>query len=185
MKKLIILALATLLMVPAFAQNKKSQSKSKAPAVATAPAAKADAEGLDKVYDEDRDPMEMLETALEEARATDRLVLAQVGGNWCSWCLRFAKLVTTDEEIASVIKENYVYVHINVPKEKDRRSPDVMKRLGNPGRFGYPALVVLDGDGQVLHIENSSYLEQDKGYNRKSVLQFFQNWTRKAIEDIR
>lgn len=179
MKRIIILALATMLMVPAFAQNKKSQSK--------APVAKNEsmAEAPAKVYDEDRDPMEMLNMAIEDARASDRMVLAQVGGNWCPWCLLFAQLVTENEEIAQLVKENYVYVHINVPKEKEKRNYDVLKRLQNPGRFGYPALVVLDTEGQVLHIQNSSYLELNKGYDAKKVLQFFQQWTRKAIEDLK
>lgn len=179
MKKLIILALAALLMAPAFAQNKKSQSKAPADpneSIAQAPA---------RVYDETRDPMEMLDMAIEEARADGRMVLAQVGGNWCPWCLLFAQLVAESEEIAQLVKENYVYVHLNVPKEKENRNYDMLKRLQNPGRFGYPALVVLNEEGQVLHIQNSSYLELGKGYDTKKVLQFLQQWTRKAIDDIK
>lgn len=185
MKKIVILAIAVLLIMPAFAQNKKSQSKAKTSAKTEAKVVTAVEESFDKVYDEDRDPAEMLEQALEEARSTNRMVLAQVGGNWCPWCLRFAHLVRTNEEIAPQVKENFVYVHINVPKEKERRNYEVLKRLGNPGRFGYPALVVLNPEGQVLHIQNSSYLEQDKGYDTKKVQQFFQQWTLKAIEELK
>lgn len=184
MKKIVILAVAVLLIMPAIAQTKKTPAKAKAPAKTEAKAENIE-EALDKVYDEDRDPAEMLESALEEARGTGRFVLAQVGGNWCPWCLRFAHLVRTHEEIAPLVKENFVYVHINVPKEKERRNYEVLKRLGNPGRFGYPALVVLDPEGQVLHIQNSSYLEQGKGYDTKQVQQFFQQWTPKAIEDLK
>ena len=52
-----------------------------------------------------------------------------------------------------------------------------MKRLGNPGRFGYPVFVVLDGKGKVLHIQDSSFLEEGKGYDKAKVLRFFKNWT--------
>ena len=62
---------------------------------------------------------------------------------------------------------------------------EALKRLGNPGRFGYPVLVILDTDGRVLHIQNSSYLEEDKSYNYKKVKEFFLNWTREAIENLK
>ena len=60
-----------------------------------------------------------------------------------------------------------------------------MKRLGNPGRFGFPVLVILDEDGRVMHIQNSSFLEEEKSYNFKKVMEFFQNWTREAIDDLK
>ena len=95
----------------------------------------------------------------------------------------FTDFITKDEEIAHVIKDNYVYIHVNVPK-KDR-DLELMKRLGNPGRFGYPVFVILDEKGNVLHIQNSSYLEEGTSYDRKKVLEFFIAWTKKSIENIR
>ncbi len=41
----------------------------------------------------------------------------------------------------------------------------MLKRLNNPGRFGYPVFVVLNGKGQVIHIQDSSFLEEGNGYN--------------------
>lgn len=137
----------------------------------------------EKVYDPDRDPNEQIDMALEEARSTGRYVVCQVGGNWCPWCLRFAEFITKDEAIASVVKENFVYVHIN--RDKEHKNLDAMKRLGNPARFGFPVLVVLDEEGHVLHLQNSAYLEKDKGYDQKKVLEFFQNWTPKAVTTLK
>ena len=136
-----------------------------------------------KLYNEEIDPMEQIDQALEEARETDRFVVCQVGGNWCPWCIRFANFINEHDEIAAVVKENFVYIHVNY--SKDHRNPEAMLRLGNPGRFGYPAIVILDQKGQVIHIQNSAYLEKDKSYDEKKVLEFFQNWTRKAIEDLK
>lgn len=59
----------------------------------------------------------------------------------------------------------------------------LMKRLGNPARFGFPVFVVLDSEGNVLHIQDSSFLEEGKGYSEKKVLRFFKNWTPKAVEN--
>jgi hypothetical protein len=41
--------------------------------------------------------------------------------------------------------------------------------------------VVLDATGKVLHIQDSSFLEEGKGYNKEKVLRFFKNWTPKAL----
>ena len=57
----------------------------------------------------------------------------------------------------------------------------LMKRLNNAGRFGFPVFVVLDEEGNILHIQDSVFLEEGKGYNEEKVLRFFQNWTPDAV----
>ena len=133
-----------------------------------------------KVYDEEIDAMEQIQNAIEEARATDRYVMCQVGGNWCPWCLRFAEFATTDSVIAPLMEENYVYIHVNYSKAN--KNLEAMRFLGNPGRFGYPAFVVLDQNGTPIHIQESESLEEGKGYSRKRVEKFLRLWNKKAVE---
>jgi hypothetical protein len=57
-----------------------------------------------------------------------------------------------------------------------------MKRLDNCGRFGYPVFVVLDETGKVIHIQDSGLLEKGQSYDQEKVLQFFKNWTPKAVK---
>lgn len=138
----------------------------------------AQAQGLKRVYNEEIDPMTQIDEALVKAAGTDRYVVCQVGGNWCKWCLRFADFITTDEEVAKMIDDNYVYIHVNLPE----RAPEaLLQRLGHPSRFGYPVMVVLDTKGSVLHIQDSSFLEEGEGYDKKKVLRFFKNWTPAAV----
>ena len=70
-------------------------------------------------------------------------------------------------------------------KSKDesvvKQAAALMKRLGNPGRFGYPVFVVLDKDGKPMHFQDSSFLEEGEGYNKEKVIRFFKNWTPKAV----
>ena len=61
----------------------------------------------------------------------------------------------------------------------------MMKRLGNPKRFGFPVFVVIDANGKVLHIQDSSFLEDGDGYNKEKVPRFFSNWTPKAVAAAR
>ena len=133
-----------------------------------------------RVYDESIDAMEQIQKAVEEARATDRYVMCQVGGNWCPWCLCFAQFAQTDSVIAPLMKENYVYIHVNYSKQN--KNLEAMRFLGNPGRFGYPVFVVLNEKGEPIHIQESESLEEDKGYSRRRVEKFLRLWNRKAVE---
>ena len=139
---------------------------------------------LKKVYNDDINPMEQIDKAIAQANEQGKFVICQVGGNWCPWCLKFADFITKDEEIAKLINENFVYIHVSYNPHKstdEARDKAMLKRLGNPGRFGYPVFVVLDANGNVIHIQDSSYLEEGKGYHRDKVLQFFMHWTPKAV----
>ena len=139
---------------------------------------------LKKVYNEDINPLEQIDQAVAQAQAEGKFVICQVGGNWCPWCLRFAEFITTDNTINAVVEENFVYIHVNYhPRKSTEWSAAMMKRLNNPERFNFPVFVVLDEQGNVLHIQDSSYLEEGKGYNKEKVLRFFQNWTPKAVRN--
>ena len=143
---------------------------------------------LKKIYDETIDPMEQIDKAVVKAKSQGKYVVCQVGGNWCRWCLMFADYITRDSEISSFIDDNFVYIHVNYnPREradeaKAQKNARLLKRLDNPGRFGYPVFVVLDESGKVIHIQDSSFLEQDNGYNKEKVMRFFRNWTPEAVK---
>ena len=145
--------------------------------------------GLKKVYNEDINPIEQIDQALIKAKTKGKFVICQVGGNWCPWCLRFADFITNDTAISKVINENFEYIHVNYNPRKSgsevqqQQAAALMKRLDNCGRFGFPVFVVLDEEGKVVHIQDSSFLEEGKGYNQEKVLRFFKNWTPKAVKN--
>ena len=143
--------------------------------------------GLKKVYDETVNPLEQIDKAVVKAQSEGKFVICQVGGNWCPWCLRFADFITNDTAISKVIADNFEYIHVNYDPRSSKGAEAVeqgkalMKRLNNAGRFGFPVFIVLDGQGHVLHIQDSSFLEEGKGYNQAKVLRFFKNWTPNAV----
>ena len=143
---------------------------------------------LKKVYNEDINPIEQIDQALVKAKSESKFVVCQVGGNWCPWCLRFADFITNDTTISKVIDESFVYIHVNYNPRKSEGEDKVqlakkmLERLNNPERFGFPVFVVLDDEGRVLHIQDSSFLEEGKSYNQEKVLRFFKNWTPKAVK---
>lgn len=137
---------------------------------------------LKKVYDEDVDQLVQISEAVKKAGKDGKYVICQVGGNWCRWCLMFADLITNDEEISTLIDKNFEYIHVNYnPRDrKDEKALKALERLGNPERFGFPVFVVLDSKGNVIHTQDSSFLEEGNGYNKAKVLRFFTNWTPSA-----
>jgi len=132
------------------------------------------------VYDEGLDAMQQIKDATALAQKTNRYVLCQVGGNWCPWCLRFADFAKKDSVIAPLIEQNFVYIHVNY--SKGNKNEKAMRFLGNPGRFGYPAFVVLNREGKPIHIQESESLEEGKGYSRQRVEKFLRLWNRKTVE---
>ena len=150
----------------------------------------ANAQGaLKRVYNETIDPMTQIDEALVKAKTDGKFVVCQVGGNWCPWCLRFADFVEKDTAVNKVVNDNFEYLHVNYNPRKtagdaaQQKAAQLMQRLGNPARFGFPVFVVLDEKGNVLHIQDSSFLEEGKGYSEEKVLRFFKNWTPKAVKN--
>ena len=143
---------------------------------------------LKKVYNEEINPIEQIDQAVAKAKAEGKFVVCQVGGNWCPWCLKFADFITNDTAISKVIDENFEYIHVNYNPRKSQGPEQVeqgkalMKRLDNAGRFGFPVFVILDEEGKILHIQDSSFLEEGDGYNQEKVLRFFKNWTPSAVK---
>ena len=92
---------------------------------------------LKKVYNEDINPIEQIDQAVFKAKANGKLVICQVGGNWCPWCLRFADFITNDTTISKVINDNFEYIHVNYNprksggEEKTKQAAALMKRLDN------------------------------------------------------
>ena len=142
-----------------------------------------------KVYNEDIDPIEQIDQAVAKAKSEGKFVICQVGGNWCPWCLRFADFITKDTTITKVINENFEYIHVNYNprksqgEEKQAQGKALMKWLDNCGRFGFPVFVVLDEEGKVVHIQDSSFLEEGKSYSQEKVLRFFKNWTPQTVKN--
>ncbi len=143
---------------------------------------------LKKVYNESIDPLQQIENAVSKAKTDGKFVVCQVGGNWCPWCLRFADFVEKDTAVNKMVNDNFVYIHVNYNPRKaggteaQQKAKQLMKRLNNPQRFGFPVFVVLDSNGDVLHIQDSSFLEEGKGYSEEKTLRFFKNWTPSAME---
>ena len=106
-------------------------------------------------------------------------VLIQYGGNWCPWCIQFDAFCKADSTIGNIISSNYIPVELNYDQTNKNDEANVF--LGNPARFGFPVFIIIDGKGHVIHIQDSSLLEEGHSYNKQKVTGFFTQWTPAAI----
>ena len=118
--------------------------------------------------------------AVEQAKKENKHVLIQAGGNWCSWCLRFNKFTTEDTRIDSLIQSSFIVYHLNYSPENKNEA--IFAKYGYPQRFGFPVFIILDGNGNQIHTQNSAYLEEGKGYSKEKVLGFLNDWTPSALD---
>jgi thioredoxin-related protein len=133
-----------------------------------------------KLYNPAADAEKDIAAAIKKAKAENKYVLLQGGGNWCSWCIEFARFCKADPKIDSVINASFVWYHLNWSKENENKK--VFAKYGYPQRFGFPVFIILDGDGKRLNTQNSEYLENGKkSYDQHKVQTFLEMWSPRAL----
>lgn len=133
-----------------------------------------------KIYNPLADAEKDIAAAIRTAKAQHKFVLLQGGGNWCSWCIEFARFCKADPKIDSVINASFVWYHLNWSKEN--KNQKIFEKYGYPQRFGFPVFIILDENGNRIHTQNSEYLEDGKkSYNREKVQAFLEMWSPRAL----
>jgi thioredoxin-related protein len=134
-----------------------------------------------KLYSPAADAAADIEAAVKKAAAENKFVLLQGGGNWCKWCIEFARFAKADAQIDSLINSSFVWYHLNYSKENENRQ--VFAKYGHPQRFGFPVFIILNEKGEKIHIQDSALLEDGKSsYSKEKVLEFLNGWTPGALD---
>ncbi|MGQ8335750.1 thioredoxin family protein [Sunxiuqinia sp. A32] len=133
-----------------------------------------------KIYNPDADAKTDIQNSIKKAQKENKHIFLQIGGNWCSWCIKFHRFVDSNQEIKSFVDDNFVVIKVNYSGEN--KNEEILKELDFPQRFGFPVFVVLDKNGNRIHTQNSAYLEADGGYSPKEVLIFYKQWSPKALD---
>ena len=133
-----------------------------------------------KLYSPELDAVKQINEAVVRAKAENKHVLVQVGGNWCPWCIKLHQFIQQHHSLDSLVNADYILVHLNYSKEN--KNPEAMARLDYPQRFGFPVLVILDTNGSRLNTQNTAYLEEGETYNEQKIAEFLKAWNRKAVD---
>jgi thiol:disulfide interchange protein len=123
-------------------------------------------------YDPARNAELDLELAVAEAKRTNKRVLIEVGGLWCSWCHRMDDFFKKNSDVLEFREKNFVMLKINMSDENKNEA-----LLGRyPKIEGYPHIFVLDNDGKLIHSQDTGALEAGKGYDLDKFKSFLTTW---------
>jgi thiol:disulfide interchange protein len=128
-----------------------------------------------KVYDDQRDPFKDANAALALAKKTNRNVLIEVGGNWCSWCHKMDAFLLKNPNVYKALHSKYVLLKISVSDTNENN--DFMKSL--PPVLGYPHMYVSTASGKMLLSKDTAELQDSDGYSTEHWLIFLQQWQQK------
>ena len=121
-----------------------------------------------------------MQVVLAKAKAEHKNVMIQIGGNWCVSCYRFNSFLLLDFTLKQLLNDNYVVYHLNYSDEN--KNLNYLKKLGNPHRYGFPVLVVMDSKGNRLYTEPCGLLGKGNGYDTDKVKQFLIKWSTSSLE---
>ena len=124
-------------------------------------------------YDPKRDAARDIDEAVAEAKRTNRRILLEVGGEWCSWCHTLDNYFDTHPDLTALRDKNFVTVKINFSEENPNK--EVISRYGEIN--GYPHIFVLDSDGKLLHSQDTGALEEGKSYALEKLTSFLKHWS--------
>ena len=128
-----------------------------------------------KVYDDQRDPFKDANAALALAKKTNRNVLIEIGGNWCSWCHKMDAFLLKNPNVYKALHSKYVLLKISVSDTNE--NDDFMKSL--PPVLGYPHMYVSTATGKMLLSKDTAELQDNNGYSTEYWLNFLRQWQQK------
>jgi thioredoxin-related protein len=123
-------------------------------------------------YDPKRNAAQDIQDAIQEAHRTNKRILLEVGGEWCSWCHTLDKFFEANPDLLTLRDKNFVTVKINFSEENENK--DVLSRYDPIP--AYPHIFVLDSYGKLLVSQNTNVLESGKSYDLERLTVFLTNW---------
>jgi|TARA_B110000881_G_C18585813_1_gene524720 thioredoxin-related protein len=133
-----------------------------------------------KIYDDTRDPFKDAKAALTLAKETNRNVLIEIGGNWCSWCHVMDVFLEANPEVYKTLHSRFVMLKVNVSDSNE--NAEFMKSL--PPVMGYPHMYVSTGAGKMLLSKDTGELHENGANSVNKWLTFIDQWEVKAIPDL-
>lgn len=87
-----------------------------------------------KLYHPEADAAKDIAAAIKKAAVKKKYMLIQAGGNWCSWCIEFARFAIATPKIDSVMNAGFIWYHLNWSKENENKK--IFKQYGYAQRSG-------------------------------------------------
>ena len=129
--------------------------------------------GQIRLFDNTRNPFDDLQKALDYAKVSQKNILIEVGGDWCSWCHTLEKFITSHRELYEMRSLYFVYFKVFID-EHDDTNAEFLQRM--PPVEGVPHYFVYDPRGKFLHSQPTDPLEEGDSYSYDRIFAFFTEW---------
>ncbi len=88
----------------------------------------------------------------EAAESKKDLLVDFTGSDWCGWCIKLNDEVFSHEPFKAGVKDKFVLVELDYPKDKSKLSDATLKQNEELGKkyqvAGYPTILLCDADGK-------------------------------------
>ncbi len=137
--------------------------------------AKQDQVPKQKIYDPAADASQEIAAALKRAKAENRRVLIQWGGDWCPSCQALHRMMKTDRELGRKLQYEYDVVYVDVGRRDNNQT--LWKKYGvDLDQNEIPFATVLTADGQLVANQDVLALGIDedgkKSLQQSAILKF-------------
>lgn len=132
----------------------------------------ADLPAYSKIYSEQSDPFQDAAAAISSATTSNRNVLIEIGGNWCTWCQKIDAFLEKNPDIYQALHANFVLLKVSVSDANENTA--FMKGL--PPVLGYPHMYVSTAKGKVLLSKDTADFLRSGSYSREQWLNFIDEW---------
>lgn len=123
-------------------------------------------------YDPQRNPFKDGRAAIKLAAETQRFVLIEVGGEWCTYCHVLDDFLEKNSDIKSRLHETFVILKINVSDEND--NSEFLRDFPKP--IGYPHMYITENNGDVLLSKDTAGFLVKGKYSRDRFNEFIDQW---------
>ncbi len=134
------------------------------------------AQPLPYPYNEGADASRDIDAALIRAKATHKLLLIDMGGNWCGDCRVLAGTMALPD-LAPFVARHFEVVPVDVGRFSKNMA--VARRFGAPRPAGVPALLIVDPvTGALLDQGHTEALADARAMSPQALADWLAQWLR-------
>ncbi len=123
-------------------------------------------------YDPGRDPFVDGKAALQLAKTSERRVLVEVGGDWCSWCHTLDKFLNEHPALLTRLHNTFVILKVNV--DETNNNAEFLSAF--PKALGYPHMYITDDEGAILYSQDTAEFLHEGRYSEQNFQLFLDRW---------
>ena len=123
-------------------------------------------------------PFQDANAAIKLAKETQRNVLIEIGGNWCTWCKKMDAFLGKNPEVYKKLHDEFVLLKVSVSDSNENEA--FMKSL--PPVLGYPHMYVSTSSGKMILSKDTAELLNGEEYSKSQWLTFLNKWKSSAAK---